>query len=521
MKKFKLITIMLCCFIFLSAVIFHYVRLTSSEKKALSETWSKSLKLSEGNSHSELASCKVDGQIISVFKENENIKIIEFTELGEISKKAVITEGKDIRNIRVVYKVDNLKVMYTEWVGDKRKLSLLTLDRELNLINAGEVLDVIDAEFLNEDKMCILKKSSIEIIDWSGKIESKFESNNLGKIEVIENEDEYFMVAFKNSGELLRSLYKSGDKTLKFVEFERINIGSFKGLREMYLGENEEQFYVLLEMYSKSQYDGIDMISYSKRNGNVIKNKIDLSNKNKMKDFTKINNEGEFLCSIQRDVGKKRVEYDIARVHFKGSEIDEIEYITKSITQSRYPQYLENTIVLMEGIDSKHADFALLSTMDEVKLMVNNKLNNHEKSYVFSEILNFIVYSSIFSFLIGWIWMTFGIFVFIGITIYNDRIYDKKKKARMFLLGCCIMMLFKNYEVYGLFYVKGNEFMTGIMNNVIIGMGISVFISIITSIAAYIGYKDDCESIPFLKFIIWFIPDVVLTMMFLYPYIMI
>ena len=159
-------------------------------------------------------------------------------------------------------------------------------------------------------------------------------------------------------------------------------------------------------------------------------------------------------------------------------------------------------------------------TFEELQILVD-KLNNDEKSYVFSEMFKFIVYSFIFSFLIGWVWMIFGMFVFIAITIYNDRIYDKKKKARIFFLGCCIMMLFKNYEVYGLFYVKANEFMTGIMNNVIVGIGISVLISVITSIAAYIGYKDDCESIAILKFIIWFIPDVVLTMMFLYPYIIV
>ncbi|MCM1988553.1 hypothetical protein [Oceanirhabdus seepicola] len=521
MRKGKLISIGLCCFIFLSSVIFHYVRLTNGEKKAPTETWSKSLKLSEGNSRSEPAICRIDGELISVFAKNENIEIIKFTDLGEISKKSVIAEGKDIRNIRVVPKVDNLKVMYTELVGDKRKLSLLTLDKKFNIINTVEIFDVIDAEFLNEDKLCILKKKGIGIADWSGEIEAYFESDNLGKIEVIESDGRYFMVALKNSGELLSSLYKLGDKTLKFVEFERINLSSFNSLSEIYLGENEEQFYVLLEMYYKSKYAGIDMIIYSKRDGNVIKSKIDLSNKNKMRDFTKINNKGEFLCSIQRVVGKKRVEYDIARVYLKGSEIEEIEYITKSATQSRYPQYLENTIIFMEEKDSKKANLALLSTMDEVKLMVNNKLNNHEKSYVFSEIFNFIVYSIIFSFFLGWVWMVFGMFVFIGITIYNDRIHDKKKKARIFFLGCCIMTLFKNYEVYGLFYVKANELMTGAMNNEILGMGISVLISIVTSIAAYIGYKDDCESIPFLKFIIWFIPDVVLTMMFLYPYIII
>ena len=81
MRKFKLISIGLACFIFLSAVIFHCVRLTNSEKKSTIETWSKSLRLSEGINQSEPVICKIDGNMITLFTNNENIEIIKLTSI--------------------------------------------------------------------------------------------------------------------------------------------------------------------------------------------------------------------------------------------------------------------------------------------------------------------------------------------------------------------------------------------------------------------------------------------------------
>ncbi|WBW99195.1 hypothetical protein [Oceanirhabdus sp. W0125-5] len=521
MRKIKFMSIGVCCLIFIAAVIFHCVRLSYNEMKVPVKKWSKSLKLSEVKILSEHTGCKVNGNLISVFINKENVEIVKLTELGEILKRGIIAEGKHIQNLRVMAEEDNLKIMYTEWSDDKRKLSMLTLDKEFKIIEREERFDVIEAKFLNEDRICVLKKGSLEIINWNGKIEASFESSNLSKLEVVKSDGEYFIVVIKNTGEVLSSSYKVGDKSIKFKEIHKAKVGSFKSIRKMYLGVNGEQIYILLEMYNKNKYDGIDIHIYSKKDGEMSINKIELSKKYKMKDFVMINNEGEFLCSIQRVVRRGEKKYDLARVRFKGSEIEKIEYLTRSITDSRYPRYLKDTITFTEKKDSKNINLALISTSDNVKSIVNNKINQDEKSYIVNQIITFIIYSIIFSFLLGWVWMIAGIFVFIGITMINERSFDKKKKVRMFILGCLIMMLFKNYEIYGMFYVSGKVFMTGVMSNQILGMGISVCISIITVICACIGYKNDCESIPFLKFIIWFIPDVVLTMTFLYPYIII
>lgn len=523
-RKRNISLVLTILFLFLIINIFNYITNFNFYKAAPSKKWSKSRALGEIKATSNSKIVPVGKNYIIAANNDKSIKLLKVNNRGDILEKCKLDIDTEILNSLDILTLKDNKV-YIQWSSIKLegvKVNGTVLDDKFNVLSKNNEKMMKDTSRLDEKLMLFAYKDKIEVKDINmGKINT-LKVNDPDFVRGIKlKENEYCIVYRDKEKNLIKVMYKDGNfqKPVKICTLVEL---SGEILKNITFGTDLNQGYLIIEKQNKQGIKS-ELISF-----NLNDKKEELYSTLKLKGVSNIgevvfnkvkDNKAYFLAVGDRRIGVKKTFNDVFEFYIQNNQPVLGDFISRSPELVAFEGAVDDIVIYSE-YDPDKGEYSLrfTSSNEEFK-KENNRPKNKERKQALLETIEIAIYGIAYTFILGLKWILPDVLILTVLSFIQDKL-SKKGKVITFTILAFIIAAFKSMNIYQIIYANPIAYLPKALSYSFIGMGISILISIICYIYAYLFYKEDMDSMYVMIFSPFLVLDSILTFILFAQYLL-
>lgn len=507
-----------------SILAMHYSLNLDLRRQPPSDEWSKEVLISRGKQNEATKPypriIRFGSNYIIAHQNEDSIKLLSVDKLGKkINEKSIKQDDDLIRYISLLSDDENIYLGVVRFGDSGRIMNYYKLDKDFNIIENSEIDNVDSSAQIANNILITAYTDRIEVYDVVSKRKLVHNVRNAKFVSGIETGDKY-LISYQESNKYFKYFFINSDFTISEVNLAGTMAPDEKGFFErVNLACDNEFGYIFVDV--KSSEDRFGTIKYLQFS---FDGKVKEVKEFRQYPFRQIyspiavssGDNARFIAGSSRQFGKKEEQYDIIEFYFKDGKMTDYAIASRTKEASVYPAAYDDTIIFMDSTGNGY-DIYMASKNEEFK-NANNYPRPYESKIAFSDMITGFMFSITYTFVYGIRWIIVGLVCIAAVSYFAYNMRDKTKKIA-FSIVYLITTIAKLYSVYTFFYINYLYMIPDIFVSPILGLSISLFISLVCWIYGINRYRRNLESIPIASFSYALLIDSVMTQMIFVPFI--
>lgn len=526
MGKAKNIRVYIIIFVAMAVSILtmHYSFSYDLRKQPPSEEWSKEVLISDGIQNEATKPypriINVDNNYIIAHQNGASVKLIKVDNLGKKIIDKSFNQDDDL--IRYINLLNDDKYIYLSLVrfeGSGRVMICYKLDKDLNQIESWKNYDVDSTAQIGSDILITAYSDRIEVYNVKSNTRIFKDVKDAKFVSGTKINDKY-MISYQESNKYFKYFYVGPGVTVsetklagvmaadKKVFFERVNLACDEKYGYIFVDAKSGSDRFGTIKYLQFSFDGKvqDVREFRQDPFRELYSPIAVSSGDKAR----------FIAGSSRQYGKKVEQFNIVEFYFKDGKMTNYTMASRTKEASVYPAISDDSMIFMNST-GKGYDIYMASRNEEFK-SANNYSRPSESGRAFSDLVSGFLFSIFYTFIYGIRWIIIGLVCISAMSYFAYNMKDKNK-FKAFSVIYFITIIAKLYAVYDFFYIKYSYMLPDAFVSPVLGLAISLVISIPCWLYGINMYRRNLEAIPFGSFSYALLIDSLLTQMVFIPFI--
>ncbi|MCM1988998.1 hypothetical protein [Oceanirhabdus seepicola] len=517
MKKKNIVIGALICFI-ISMVTIQYInyRKNIEVTSAIpSEKWSKEKSISKGDVKKNPGIITFEDEIYVVHTTENGIKLVKTNMLGDVIDTKNYEFGNFVADVTFTTDKENLYISWISINNAKRSFNIGFVDKELMINDIKVIEGITESIKVSDEELLVSSGENIKIVDNNLNTLFETEKGIFESVSAAKDKENTYIVYYSDSDSSFKTIILKDNK--KIMEKEIVNVYRGFGLifKNPVININDEELVMTYEEITKGEYRSTKGISYSLNNSKSQIGIVQIQGQ-PVRGIVRGDSAGTFFGYIERYVDKRFLEQDIVEFRIKDGEIVDYNYVSNSREIGFYSANYKEYVVFCEYIEKNSYEIKLSSSEEVFKESINF-ISKEEKNEAWSILLEGIVFSFAYIFMMGIIWILFAL-VIIGVISFISYNLSEKMRKITYIGALVIVGLFQLYMMKNMMYGKYAGLMPDYLS-ISVGLVITLIIYFISGIFSYLIFKCDLESIPLIPFGIVLVMETFLVLSVFVPYI--